>query len=69
MTGTDRDDLRAENEQLRGLLAEAGEVIARMHKILPDDGREHGTAPSWWALGTWANGVRAAIANAVKNDQ
>lgn len=50
-------------ERAIALLTQAEEVIGMLHALLPDDGKEHGTAPSWWHEGTAANLLRAAIQN------
>lgn len=47
------------------LLEYAEDVIGRLHSLLPDDGAP-GSAPSWWQLGTEANGVRAQIRNLLR---
>lgn len=48
------------------LLRDAADLIRRLHAALPDDGATHGTAPSWWELGTAANGMQARIAALLK---
>ena len=51
-------------EQVRELVdaaQRADDVVAALHKALPDDGATDGLAPSWWELGVEANGVRVHL--------
>jgi hypothetical protein len=55
--------VKADRDAALDLLRDAGEVLAELHKALPDDGAADGLAPSWWELGVRSNGIQAAIAN------
>lgn len=41
------------------LLQDAHDCIQTLHSLLPDDGKDQGTAPAWWQEGAQANVVKA----------